>query len=192
MVLALASLTACSEPAASSTETAQTTTRDDDPEPASPTPAPPEPAPEVELPPPEDAVPSRLVVINRRAEPITLVESAEPFALERREGEPEGLRIGGFGPLALGPSCLCWCGHECLVCEPPRYRERVIEPGGTHEVTYSGRVRVWDDGCNEPYALPPGPRTFRVCLEGAHMPDATCASATVDYPAPRIELVFDD
>lgn len=162
----------------------------------------PDPEPEtrtaVEAPPPpvlpavEEATASTFVVVNRRAAPITLVTSVDTFRLERRAGEPESMRIGGFGPLVAGPSCECRCGFECLQCEPPRYEERAIPPGESVEMIYSGRVRVWAYGCFEPYALPPGPRRFTACLEGAHLPDADCVSVEVEHPTARVEYVFVD
>lgn len=188
LLLTLALLgAACGESTPAATQHPETAPeRDED---TTPDPSPPARA-AVNLPPHGDASPAELAVVNRGSAPITLVVSDEPFRLEAREGEPS-IGIGGFGPLVEGPSCACRCGFDCLQCEAPEYEERVLEPGQSYEVSYSGRVRVYDGGCFEPYALPPGPRVFTACLEGAHMPDATCTSTEVDWPVPRVELVFD-
>ena len=146
--------------------------------------------PDAALPPHTAATPTTLAIVNRRTTPIVLVTSATTFRLERDDSEPRFV-IGAAGPLVASDSCACRCGFGCLQCEPPLYEERTLEPGGRYEHPWSGRIRLYQNGCFEPYALPPGPRRLTACLRGVSAPNADCVTVEATFPTDQVELAFE-
>ena len=147
----------------------------------------------VALPSHEDASPTQLRVTNARSEAIRLVVSfgaGQPFEIVSREGLPR-YQLGGSGSEVPTDGCACRCGYECYDCEPPLHEEKLLQPGEHHDFEWSGRVRVYDGGCFEPYAAPTGASTFRACTGDLGDSDRECVEVTAELPAERVELSFD-
>jgi len=136
--------------------------------------------------------PTLLRIVNERAEPLRLVIShgdGQPFSIEPRAGEPR-FSLGDAAPTVTTAPCACRCGFDCALCEPPQHRETTVDPGGHFDFPWSGRVRVFDEGCFHPYGAPAGPRTFTACLDDLAAQPRDCVSVDATLPAERIELRF--
>jgi hypothetical protein len=148
-------------------------------------------SPAAEDPPPAEATPATIRVLNDTDEAVTLDRSfgpAEPLGIRRLDGEldptaeldeQDDERSGGWVS-----TCECACGDDpCPECEPPPTVQVELEPGEAYELPWNGRLKRHREHpgggiCYESFAPPRGRYLVTACTT-----EGRCGRAEVTLPA---------